>query len=247
MSEPGTASPATDEEQHSSHFHIPHFRTILYVVFGILVLQWVVPTLLEALTDLEIEVDRPYLLIFAFVAFDAVIPIFPSESLLHVASSAALEGKLDIGWVILGGGLGAVIGDSMLYWIARTVGHDYLQRQLDKAKKNEKVGVALEVLGQSAPVLIVLGRYVPGVRFAVNAGMGLTKYSYPKFLLFSAIGGMTWSLYVCGISYWVGQELSDYPVLSFFTGIAFCSAIVAVLYFSLKRRYEQDHTPADGA
>ena len=247
MSEPETATSATDEEQHASRFHIPRLRTILFVVFGILVLQWVIPTLLEALTDLEIEVDRPYLLIFAFVTFDAVIPIFPSESILHVASSGALEGRLELGWVILGGGLGAVVGDSLLYWLARTVGHDYLQRQLDKATKNEKVRVALKVLGQSAPVLIVLGRYVPGVRFAVNAGMGLTKYSYPKFLLFSAIGGMTWASYVCLISYWAGLKLSDYPVLSFLTGILFCSAIVGVLYFALKRRYDQDNTPAEEA
>ena len=135
MSEPDTASPVTDEEQHSSRFHIPRLRTILLVVFGILALQWVIPTLLEALTGFEmsIDLDRPYLLIFAFVSFDAVIPIFPSESILHVASSAALEGQLELGWVILAGGLGAVVGDSMLYWLARTVGHDYLARQLDKA------------------------------------------------------------------------------------------------------------------
>ena len=249
MSEPHTATPETDEEQHTSRFHIPRLRTILLVVLGLLALQWVIPTLLEALTGFEMSVDadHPYLLIFAFVTFDAIIPIFPSESILHLASSAALEGQLELGWVILGGGLGAVVGDSLLYWLARTVGHDYLQRQLDKAMKNEKVRVALEVLGQSAPVLITLGRYVPGVRFAVNAGMGLTKYSYPKFLLFSAIGGMTWAGYVCLISYWAGLKLSDYPVLSFLTGILFCSAIVGVLYFMLKRRYDHDRTPAEGS
>ena len=53
------------------------------------------------------------------------------------------------------------------------------------------------MLGRSGPLLIACGRFVPGVRFAVNVSMGLTEYPYRRFLLFSAIGGIGWAIYTC--------------------------------------------------
>ena len=122
--------------------------------------------------------DWAYLLVFLSVFGDAIIPIFPSETALSTASALAADGSLRLGYVILAGSLGAVLGDSALYWIAHLSGHR-LQPQIDKAKKHEKVAAALEFMGSSAPLLIVAGRYVPGVRFAVNATMGIAEVSVP--------------------------------------------------------------------
>jgi membrane-associated protein len=60
-----------------------------------------------------------YVLCFLFVWFDAVIPIFPGETTLSAASTIAAGGNLDLGLVMLVGALGAIIGDSSLFWIAR--------------------------------------------------------------------------------------------------------------------------------
>jgi membrane-associated protein len=231
--------PATHGTAPPGRFRLPPFRWILLAGLGVVMLLWVVPVLLEAIGSIEIELERPYLAIFAFVTFDAVIPVFPSESVLHVASSLAAQGELTLGYVILAGGIGAVVGDSLLYWISRSIGRSYLSDRLEQAKRNEKVGVALAVLGESAPLLIVLGRFVVGVRFAVNATMGITQYPYPRFLLFSVVGGFGWAAYTCAISYWAGKALSDYPVLSILTGILLTTAILAVLYLLLRRRYAQ--------
>jgi membrane-associated protein len=223
---------------------LPRFRWIVLAALAVVLLLWVVPVLIEAIGSLEIEVDRPYLLVFAFVAFDAVIPIFPSESLLHVASGLASQGKLTLGYIVLVAGAGAVLGDSLLYWISRSIARNTLSAQLERAKQNEKVAVTFDVLGQSAPVLIVLGRFVVGVRFAVNATMGVTQYPYPRFLLFSVIGGFGWAAYTCAISYWTSEALSGYPLLSLLTGIVLTTVILAVLYVVLKRRYERERQPS---
>jgi membrane-associated protein len=39
---------------------------------------------------------------------------------------------------------------------------------------NERIKQALAIMDSSAPLLIVGGRYVPGMRFVVNATMGLS-------------------------------------------------------------------------
>ena len=82
-----------------------------------------------------------------------------------------------MGSIMLAGALGAVVGDTSLFWIARIEAGKECNLTLDKALENPKVRIAWESLERSPGLLIVAGRYVPGMRFAVNASMGLSKIS----------------------------------------------------------------------
>ncbi|HEX3087581.1 MAG TPA: VTT domain-containing protein, partial [Ilumatobacteraceae bacterium] len=159
---------------------------------------------------------HPYVVIFTFVVLDAVVPVFPSESLLTTASNlAAQDGStIEIWRLVVAGSLGAIIGDSLLYWLSRTVLRRYVASKVDKVQQNEKVARSMEVMSRTAPTLIVFGRFVPGLRFMVNATMGLTKHRYPTFLLWSVIGGTLWASYTCIFSYLIATVISDQPVLS---------------------------------
>ena len=151
-----------------------------------------------------------YFGIAALVFLDAVCPVFPGETTLNAGSTLAAQGALDLLPVIIAGSVGAVVGDSALYWIARLFSQ-HLTEQVDKAKRNEKVASALELLGNRAPLLLVVGRFVPGVRFVVNATFGIAKLPYRQFLLWSTIGGVLWSVYTCLLAYAVGTALADFP------------------------------------
>ena len=70
----------------------------------------------------QLQPDNPtrsYFLVFFLVAADAVVPIFPGETTLNAASTFAADGDLELWLVIVLGALGALVGDSSLYWIAR--------------------------------------------------------------------------------------------------------------------------------
>jgi membrane-associated protein len=129
-----------------------------------------------------------YLGVFALIALDGVVPVFPGETTLNAASTAAAQGTLDLLPVIVMGALGAIVGDSCLFWLARRSARR-IQPQLDKAKANPKVSQGLEIMNGSVPVLIVGGRYVPGLRFFVNATMGLSDIRYRRFLGWSILRG----------------------------------------------------------
>jgi membrane protein DedA with SNARE-associated domain len=176
-----------------------------------------------------------YLACFGLVVADAVCPIFPGETTLNAASTLAAQGKLTLAWVVVAGALGAIVGDSALYWLARMTSRR-VEPQLEKAKQNEKVSVALSYLGASAPVMLVAGRYVPGLRFVVNATMGLTRYPYRRFLLWSSIGGTLWSIYTCLLAYAVGTALSDFPLASVVISGAITTLALAVLFIVVRRR-----------
>lgn len=184
-----------------------------------------------------------YFTVFGLIFADAIVPIFPGETTLTTASVAASDGTLDLALVIVAGALGAILGDSALYWIART-GPKRLKARLDAAsKKDERVASGLDLLGRSGPLLIACGRFVPGVRFAVNVMMGMTEYPYRRFLLFSAIGGTAWAIYTCVLAYLVSTALADFALASIVISGLITSVLVGAVYWTDRRRRAGGETP----
>ena len=190
------------------------------------------------------SLEHPYRVIFGFVVFDAVIPIFPSESLLTTASNLAAQddSNIELWPLIVAGSLGAIVGDSLLYWLSRTVLRRSFGDKVERAQENPKIARAMDGMSQSASVLIVFGRFVPGVRFMIGATMGLTRYSYPRFLLWDAIGGVLWASYTCVFSYLVASVIEDQPVASIAISVIVTTALLAVLYRPLKRHWDESAT-----
>jgi membrane protein DedA with SNARE-associated domain len=177
-----------------------------------------------------------YFTVFGLVFADAIVPIFPGETTLTTASVAASDGELALALVIVAGALGAILGDSALYWISRT-GPKGLKTRLEAAsQKDERVASGLDLLGRSGPLLIAGGRFVPGVRFAVNVMMGMTEYPYRRFLLFSAIGGTAWAIYTCVLAYFVSTALADFALASIVISGLITSVLVGSVYWIDRRR-----------
>lgn len=187
-----------------------------------------------------------YLGVFALVALDGVVPIFPGETTLNAASTAAAQGTLDLLPVIVMGALGAIVGDSSLFWLARHSSRR-IAPQLEKAKANPKVSRGLQVMHGSVPVLIVGGRYVVGLRFVVNATMGLSDIRYRRFLGWSVLSGILWSTYTCLLAYWIGLSLGDYPLASVVISGAVTTAAIGVVLWTLRRQHAISSREADAA
>lgn len=222
----------------------------LVVVLVGLVMVAVVSTVVFSLLDedgafglvggLDDEVVA-YFTVFGMIFADAIVPIFPGETTLTTASVAASDGTLDLALVIVAGALGAILGDTALYWISRT-GPKRLKARLDGAsRKDERVARGLDLLGRSGPLLITCGRFVPGVRFAVNVMMGMTEYPYRRFLLFSAIGGTAWAVYTCVLAYFVSTALADFALASIVISGLITSILVGGVYWIDRHRGRHGH------
>ena len=223
---------------------VPFWRRHLgAIVVGGFALLLVVIVLLQLLEEedvatwfAEVPAEWAYLLCFGLVWFDAVIPIFPGETTLNAASTLAAQGDdLELAPIIVAGALGAIVGDSSLFWIARKSAAR-VQGQLDKALENPKVRVAWDALDRSPGLMIVAGRYVPGMRFAVNATMGLSSLPYRRFFPWSVVGGILWSVYTCTLAYKVASTLSGFPLASLVISSLITSAALAAIYFVDRRR-----------
>lgn len=203
---------------------------------------WLASTLAGSIADIDFDgLEHPYAVLFGFVMLDAFIPIFPSESLLNAASTLAVQDGSDIEiWrLIVAGSLGAIVGDTILYWISRTFLRGIVSDRVAQAERNATVAQALEVLDGQAPQLIIFGRFVPGMRFVVGATMGLTRYPYGRFLLWDAIGGTSWAAFTCLSSAIVATAIEGQPIVSMLVSIVLTTALLGLFYRSLKRGWNE--------
>lgn len=223
----------------------PRLPSLPWLVGGVLVVVavfWLASGIADRVADIDLEgVDHPYLLVAMFVVFDAVVPIFPSESLLNTGSILATNdgSTIEIWRLIVAGSVGAVVGDTLLYWLSRSVMRGFMADRLEQAQRNEKVSEAFEALRGEAPLLIVGGRFVPGVRFVVGASMGLTKYPFPRFLLWDAIGGIAWASFACISSALISTAVGGQPVVSIVLSAVITTALLGYLYQRVKRSLEE--------
>ena len=223
------------------HRRLPPPKWIIAGGLGLVAIAWLVSAISKAVAGIDLAtIERPYAIIFVFVILDSVVPIFPSESLLNAGSTlAAQDGStLQIWKLILAGTAGAVVGDSLLYWVSRTVLRKPMAARVEQAQRNEKVADTFAMLHDQAPVLIVFGRFVPGVRFVVGATMGLTRYPYRRFLLWDTVGGFAWASFSCLSSALVATVLGGLPILSLIISIVITTALLTFLYKRVHRSWE---------
>jgi membrane-associated protein len=190
--------------------------------------------------------DHPtgaYLAITLLIIGDAIVPILPGETTVNAGATLAAQGTLSLGGVIVASAVGAIAGDSSLYWIARRWS-PRIQPQVARAKQNKNVVAALDFMGDAAALVIIAGRFVPGMRFVVNATMGVSHYPYRRFLLYTAIGGSLWALYTGLLAYAVATALADFPLASIIISGLITTTALAVIFVVVRRRRREPRLEA---
>jgi membrane-associated protein len=239
--------PAASGARRLLHPRRPWLWIVLAV--GLLLVGALLRDLVVALGEVDLATDITpgwaYALCALLVFADGVCALFPAETTLITGSVLAVQGVLDLRLVMLAGLVGAVTGDSALYWLARLSRHRF-QSRLDAAMRNAKVAEAMDLIGTNMRVMLVVGRFVPGLRFVVNASCGLAMLPYPRFLFWSFIGGGSWSVVTCLTAYVAATALGDNPIAAFALA-SLVSTFAVVVVFALIRRQRARRAAATGA
>jgi membrane protein DedA with SNARE-associated domain len=199
---------------------------IVASLLGLVVLLW---NLGDRLISGEAVGWESYFVIALLVFGDAVIPILPGETTLNAGSVLAANGKLELWGVILAGSIGAVTGDSTVYWLSRTA-KGRVRDWLDRAADSSQMARANDMFTRQGPILLLFGRYIPGVRFALNAALGgVVKMPYGRFVMWSSVSGTLWSIVTCLGAYTVGTALAGYPVLSLILTCSISAVLISAM------------------
>lgn len=150
-----------------------------------------------------------YVVLVALCFVDGFFPPVPSESaLVAVAAIAATSGKPVLAGVLVAAAVGAIAGDSVAYWIGRRIGLDRLARSR-RPRIAAAFAFAERQMQRRSASLILVGRYIPVGRVAVNTTAGATRLPYRRFLAISAIAGTAWSATSVGIALAASQVLHE--------------------------------------
>lgn len=128
-----------------------------------------------------------------FIESGVLFPILPGDSLLFAAG--LLHGQLGLNmWVLVGVILvTAFLGAQVGYFIGLKWGRRLFKDDA-RVLKTEYLHQAEAFFVKYGGHSLVIGRFVPFVRTFVPLAAGISRYHYPKFLLYNTLGALLWGV-----------------------------------------------------
>jgi membrane protein DedA with SNARE-associated domain len=162
-----------------------------------------------ALHALEPTLDRfGYLAVAGLVLLeDFGVPV-PGETVLILAAVYAGTGRLNIVLVALLGFCGAVLGDNVGFALGHFGGRRLALRYGRYVFLTpERLDRATEFFDRHGGKVIVIARFVEGLRQANGIIAGMTGMHWRRFLVFNAIGAALWVGVWTALGYFSGSHI----------------------------------------
>ena len=158
---------------------------------------------------------------------DFGIPV-PGETVLIAASVFAGSGRLNVFAVAIVGFAAAVLGDNIGYAIGRFGG----RRLVDRWGKYvfltpERVDKAEAFFNRHGARIIVIARFIEGLRQANGIIAGIAEMHWLRFLACNALGAALWVATWVSIGFFAGQHIT--PIYNAITRYSLYAAIIAVI------------------
>ena len=171
---------------------------------------------------------------------DFGVPV-PGETVLILGAVYAGSGRLSIVLVVLLGFLGAVIGDNIGFALGRFGGRRLVERWgryiLLTPERLDKATAFFERHGGK---VIVIARFVEGLRQANGIVAGTTGMHWAKFVAFNALGAALWVGTWSAVGYFSGNHITSIyntaSQYSTYLAIAVAVGIIALIARHLVRR-----------
>jgi membrane-associated protein len=186
-----------------------------------------------------------YLILFFIIFFETgfvIFPFLPGDSLLFVGGAAAAGGMLDIRLLLIAIILGAVIGDTVNYWIGNYVGLHLFLEKFPTLVKKEYIDRTYGFFEKYGGATIFVARFVPLVRTFAPFLAGVGSMQYHRFLFYNFLGGTCWAIAIVVAGYYLGtftvvQENMSYLILGvmILTG----GTLLLILYNIVRAWYYQ--------
>ena len=155
----------------------------------------------------------PYELLVVIIGFLEGLPIIgslvPGGTLALVIGTYVQSGTVNFWLSVIGLGLGSFLGDMTGYMVGRfSKKTKFIQKLIAK----ERVQTGLELFEKRLFVILVLGRLIPLVRSAPSLIAGAHHIKLSKYIGYSFMGSMFWSLVGVVIGMVTGKFIGQYVI-----------------------------------
>jgi undecaprenyl-diphosphatase len=174
-----------------------------------------------------------YIIIF-IAAMAEALPIvgtfIPGHTIIILGGVLATLGILRLDAVMFVAAFGVIFGDLLAYYIGRKFGYDFVVRYgkyffLNEAKYEKTKELVSEHTGKA----LIIGRFSPFTRAFSAFLAGIYKIKLPKFIFYSVVGGVSWSVISVFLGYLIGQGFQG--AAKVFGRIVLIAFILIILMF----------------
>jgi membrane protein DedA with SNARE-associated domain len=162
------------------------------------------------------NVNTNYYTITILMMIESTVVPLPSELIIPPAVIIALKtGKLSVPLIIFFGTLGALIGASINYFVAKYVGRMIVYKFADSRLghlflvNKEKVEKAEAYFIKNGNSSTFIGRLVPGIRHLISIPAGLANMNLGKFVFFTTLGAGIWNICLAAMGYLAYTQLGN--------------------------------------
>jgi len=154
---------------------------------------------------------------------DGFFPPVPSETVvvgsLPLALAAGPEGVPSVIAILVAAAVGAAAGDNLAYAIGRRLGTDRWA-WMRRPRVQKSLVWAGERLAERPAIYLLVARYIPIGRVAVNMTAGATRLPYRRFLPLTLVAAVAWVALSFAIASVAAAWLGHSPLLAAAAGIA---------------------------
>ena len=158
-----------------------------------------------------------FVLVFVLMAIESSFIPFPSEVIMIPAGFLAYRGELTFGnphidlvAVVLCGLTGSLAGAFFNYHFALFLGRPFLYRygKYFFVKPNV-LSRAEEIFRKYGDITTFVCRLIPGIRQLISLPAGISRMSFIRFSIFTALGAGIWSAILAWVGYYLGSLSED--------------------------------------
>jgi membrane protein DedA with SNARE-associated domain len=171
---------------------------------------------------------------------------------LEAPSIHAMVDDVGLRWMVLVGLAGILAGDSIIYWVGRRLGARIAEfRLLRRLVPPEKLQEVEKRLRRSGNVVVVIARFLPGLRAPTYFTVGHSRMPYWEFLLFDGLAALISApLWVC-LGFWFGDDIERAALEAARFGhyilLAVTVVVAALVFRWLQRRRAVQAAEREGA
>jgi membrane protein DedA with SNARE-associated domain len=167
-------------------------------------------------------------LIAGMIALESICIPVPGETVLVAAAIfAGSTHELNIVSVIAAGIVGAILGNTVAFWIGRAYGYRLLLRYAAYVHLDERrIKIGEYLFLRHGGKVVFIGRFVPVLRSFAAILAGVNRMPWRDFMVANVAGAIAWVGIDATAAYFLGKELTKVaaPV-----GVAVALVVVAIL------------------
>ena len=187
------------------------------------------------------------LLVFLLPALESSVFlgfVIPGETAVVVGGFLAYEHRVSFPGVLAAAILGAIIGDSVGFWVGERWGDPLLAKLPRKLVKPAHVVQGKQMIHRLGGRAVFAGRWVSVLRALVPGLCGTSRMPYGTFLLWNAIGGVTWATGYTLLGFLAGsawQRVEHYTSVVSYALLGVIAVVIAgVVILKKRRQHEKD-------